>query len=157
MPGSDAWQEWSRGPYCVTTALNALDLDIVHGFLSTTTWAAGLSRTALMRAVSHSLCFSLLEDRVQIGFARVITDYATYAYLCDVYVAEAHRGQGLGRWMMLCVLDHNILRRLKRISLLTHDAETFYRELGFEAAKHGTVYLERLQSSWSRQELTHEP
>lgn len=144
MSDFSAWQEWNRGHYRITTDPEALDLDAVHAFLSTTSWASGLARPVLARAISHSLCFSLLKDQRQIGLSRVITDYATYAYLCDVYVAEAHRSQGLGRWMMRCVLDHSVLGGLKRIALLTHDAEAFYRELGFIGAKHGSIYLERL-------------
>lgn len=147
MSKLDAWQEWSRERYRVTTDPAALDFEAVHGFLSNTPWAAGLSRAALARAISHSLCFSLFEDRTQIGLARIITDYATYAYLCDVYVAEPYRGQGLGRWMMRCVLDHRVVGHLKRIALLTHDAEGFYRDLGFDAAKSGTIYLERLRAA----------
>jgi GNAT superfamily N-acetyltransferase len=144
--GPGVLQEWSKDSYRVTTDPEALDLEVVHDFLLTTSWAAGLSRVDLARAISSSLCFSLLEGQIQIGFARIITDYATYAYLCDVYIAETYRGRGLGRWMMGCVLSHRDLRRLKRISLLTHDAEGFYRDLGFGAAKQGTIYLERLQS-----------
>lgn len=139
----ERWQQWSKGRYRVTTDPSSLDLDAVHGFLRTTTWAAELSREALARAISHSLCFSLLEDQQQIGFSRVITDYETYAYLCDVYVIENRRGQGLGRWMVRCILDHCVIGRLRRIALLTHGAEAFYRDLGFTAAKHGTIYLER--------------
>lgn len=145
MSELSAWQEWTRECYRVTTSPGALDLDTVHSFLSTTSWASGLSRAVLARAISHSLCFSLFRDQQQIGLSRVITDYATYAYLCDVYVAEPHRGQGLGRWMMSCVLDHPVLGKLKRIALLTHNAEDFYRDLGFVRAKHGSIYLERLQ------------
>lgn len=145
MSELSAWQEWNRGHYRITTDPGALDLDAVHSFLRTTSWASGLSRTILTRAISHSLCFSLLKDQRQIGLSRVITDYATYAYLCDVYVAEAYRGQGLGRWMMRCVFDHYEIGGLKRVALLTHSAEAFYRELGFVGAKRGSVYLERLQ------------
>lgn len=148
MSETRVWQHWSKGRYSVTTDPGSLDFDTVHGFLRSTTWASGQSREVLSRAVAHSLCFSLFEDQRQIGFSRVITDYATYAYLCDVYVAESSRGQGLGRWMVQCVLDHAVVGRLKRVTLLTHGAEAFYRELNFDAARHGSIYLERLHSAF---------
>lgn len=147
MSNLHAWQEWSRGDYRVTTDPRALDLDAVHTFLTTTSWATGLSRAALASAIAHSLCFSLFRGQSQIGFSRIITDYVTYAYVCDVYVAEPYRAQGLGRWMMLCVFDHAVIGKLKRIALLTYNAEAFYRKLGFSPAKRGGIYLERLRSS----------
>src|SRR5260370_39171476 len=93
-----------RGTYTVATDAARLDLAAVHAFLVTAYWCEGVPRRLLERAFANSLCFSLLEDgRRQIGLARVITDSATFAYLCDVYVLAERRGRGLGRWLMECV------------------------------------------------------
>jgi GNAT superfamily N-acetyltransferase len=133
-----------NGNFTVRSGLEAVDLDTVHEFLKTTPWAADLSRAALARAIRHSLCFSLFEENRQIGFARVITDYVTYAYMCDVYVVEAQRRRGLGSWLIRCVLEHPDIASLKRIALITHDAQGFYSLLGFESASRPDNYMERI-------------
>jgi GNAT superfamily N-acetyltransferase len=93
-------RKWRRGAYLVTTDKARLDLEMVYGFLKTSYWAAGISADVVMRSVKNSLAFGLFRGDEQVGFARVVTDYATFAYLADVFVLEPHRGQGLGRWMM---------------------------------------------------------
>jgi GNAT superfamily N-acetyltransferase len=85
----------------------------------------------LERAVANSLCFALLRGKAQIGFARVVTDAATFAYLCDVYILEDHRGKGLGKWLMECLMGHPSLQGLRRFSLATRDAHRLYRQFGF--------------------------
>jgi GNAT superfamily N-acetyltransferase len=94
----------------------------------------------------NSLCFSLIEGERQIGLARVITDYVTYADLCEVYIAGERRGQGLGSWLIHSVLEHPDLVHLKRVALITHDAQTFYLGLGFRFTSHHNCYLERLKT-----------
>jgi N-acetylglutamate synthase-like GNAT family acetyltransferase len=136
-----------NGSFTVRADRNAIDFDAVYDFLKTTPWASGLSRDALDRAMRNSLCFSLFEEDRQIGFARVITDFATYAYLCDVYVTEARRSQGLGSWLIQCVLAHPEIATLKRIALITHDAQDFYLKLGFQFASKPDRYMERLTQS----------
>ena len=133
-----------NGIYSVRTGSGSVDLDAVYEFLKTAPWASGLSREALDRAMRHSLCFSLFEESRQIGFARVITDYATYAYMCDVFIVETRRGRGLGSWLIRCILEHPDVGSLKRISLITHDAQDFYRHLGFQFASHPDRYMERI-------------
>ncbi len=90
------------------------------------------------------LCFSLFRESSQVGFARLITDHVTYAYLCDVYVLEDLRGLGLGSWLIRCMLDHPDIRSIRRVSLITHDAQDFYLDLGFEFPPHPDRYLELL-------------
>jgi GNAT superfamily N-acetyltransferase len=92
-----------------------------------------------------SLCFSLKEDNKQIGLARVITDYVTYAYLCDVYIVKERRGRGLGSWLIHSVLEHPDLKNLKRVALITHDAQDFYLGLDFRFSPNSDWYMERLQ------------
>ena len=100
---------------------------------------------SLDRALRDSLCFSLREGGRQIGLARVITDCVTYAYLCDVYIMEERRGQGLGSWLIRCILEHPDLKNLKRVALITHDVQTFYLGLDFRFTSHSDCYMERLQ------------
>ncbi|WP_260706992.1 GNAT family N-acetyltransferase [Edaphobacter flagellatus] len=135
--------QWSRGTFHILTDQNALDLTAIQSFLNNAPWSYGLPLSKLKKALRHSLCFSLLENHVQIGLARVITDYTTYAYLCDVYILEEFRGQGLGSWLIQCVLEHPELQGLRRISLLTHDAQTFYKPLGFAPLLQPERYMER--------------
>jgi GNAT superfamily N-acetyltransferase len=96
-------------------------------------------------ALRNSLCFSLLEGGRQIGLARVITDCVTYAYLCDVYIVEDRRGKDLGSWLIRCVLEHPDLKHLKRVAIITHDAQTFYLGLDFRFTLDSNCYMERLQ------------
>jgi GNAT superfamily N-acetyltransferase len=125
--------ECRRDGFTVTTDPARVDLDAVHAFLSGSYWSAGIPRPLLARAIANSLCFSLLVDEggAQIGFARVVTDRATYGYLGDVYVLPQRRGAGLGRWMMECVMAHPDLAGLRRFGLVTRDAHTLYQPLGF--------------------------
>lgn len=131
--------------FVISTDPNLLDKDTVFGFLKQAKWWPGLTQESLALALHHSLCFSLLESGRQIGLARVITDCVTYAYLCDVYIVEERRGQGLGSWLIRCVLEHPNLRNLKRVALITHDAQTFYLGLDFQFTTHPNCYMERLQ------------
>jgi len=110
-----------------------LDLDVIHGFLSTAYWSAGISRKRVARAIEHSLCFGVYESKTggQVGFARVITDRAVMAHLCDVFIVEGCRGRGLGRRLVAAVLSHPDLQHLRRWTLATSDAHELYRQFGF--------------------------
>ncbi len=127
-------QQWQNGIYVIRTDPAAIDFEAAYAFLSTAPWASGLPRETLRRALRNSLCFSLLEEDRQIGLARVISDFATYAYLCDVYILASRRRRGLGSWLIRCVLEHPDIAGLKRIALITHDAQDFYRNFGFQTA-----------------------
>ena len=133
-----------RDEFKISTDPGALDTSAVFGFLAQAKWWTDLTEESLDRALRNSLCFSLLEANRQIGLARVVTDYVTYAYLCDVYIVEERRRQGLGSWLVRCVLEHPELKGLKRVALLTHDAQTFYLGLDFRFASHPNCYMEHL-------------
>jgi GNAT superfamily N-acetyltransferase len=122
-----------------------MDMEAVFQFLEQETWWTGLTTESLDCAFRNSLCFSLIEGNKQIGVARVITDYATYAYLCDVCINKESRGHGLGSWLIRSVLEHPALNHLKRVALITHDAQTFYLGLDFRFPPHPNCYMERLQ------------
>jgi GNAT superfamily N-acetyltransferase len=121
--------EQQRGEFAVSTDPARLDMDVIHGYLSRAYWCEGLPRETLERALRSSLCFGLFERDTQIGFVRVVTDYATFAYVCDVFVLESHQGKGLGTWLMQCVVSHPELQGLRRWHLTTRDAHALYRKV----------------------------
>lgn len=120
-----------RGEFRIMYGAGAVDLDAVHAFLVTSYWAEGISRDLVSRAIDGSLPFSLFRADRQIGFARAITDRATYAYVADVYVLPEYRGQGLGHWLMATMLAHPDLQGLRRLGLVTRDAHSLYAAFGF--------------------------
>ncbi|HUJ26983.1 MAG TPA: GNAT family N-acetyltransferase [Myxococcales bacterium] len=122
--------------YLVTSDV---DLDAAHAFLSRSYWSPGVSKEVLARAFAHSICFSLRCDGAQVGFARVISDRATFAYLADVYVLEEHRGRGLARRLLEAVHAHPELQSLRRWLLLTRDAHGLYRKLDWADAAPGRL------------------
>jgi GNAT superfamily N-acetyltransferase len=135
--------EWRRGAYLLTTDKTRLDLDVIHSYLKTSYWAAGISADIVIRSVENSLTFGLFEGAEQVGFARVVTDYATFAYLADVFVLEPHRGQGLGKWMMEVVFSHPELQGLRCWMLATRDAHDLYRKHAFTALKEPSIFMEK--------------
>lgn len=117
--------------FIVTSDPAAVDLEAVHAYLRTSYWAEDMPRDLLARAIANSIPFSVKRGAEQVGFARVITDRATFAYLSDVYILEAYRGRGLARRLMDAVMSHPDLQGLRRFSLTTRDAEGLYRQYGF--------------------------
>jgi GNAT superfamily N-acetyltransferase len=135
--------ELERGSLVISTDPARIDLDVVHGYLGGEAyWSRGIERDRLARAIGNSLCFSLYDGERQVGFARVITDRATFAYLCDVFVLDSHRGRGLGTWLMECVAAHPDLARLRRWVLATRDAHPFYEQLGWSRPPRPDAYME---------------
>lgn len=117
----------------VTSDRARMDLAVIHAFLSQESyWAKNISREIVERAVEHSLCFGAFEGDDQVGFARVITDYATFAYLADVFVLPSHRGRGIGKQIMEAIAQHPELHGLRRWHLVTRDAHALYAQFGFE-------------------------
>ncbi len=134
--------EWRRDDYRVSDDPALLDRALVRDFIGATYWAPGIPAPVMAKAIDCSLCFGLYRAAQQIGFARVVTDRATFAYLCDVFVLEAHRGAGLGEWLVTCVLEHPDLQGLRRFALMTRDAHELYRRFGFKPLADSTRYLE---------------
>jgi GNAT superfamily N-acetyltransferase len=124
--------EWRRGEYSISTDVEQLDLDVIHRFLSEESyWAAGVARDVVERSIENSICFGLYGASGQVGFARVVTDRAAFAYLADVFVLPDHRGRGLGKWIIETVLAHPDLQDLRRFFLGTADAHSLYERYGF--------------------------
>jgi GNAT superfamily N-acetyltransferase len=135
--------EWKRNGLVVSTDPAKLNVDAIHAFLSHAYWCEGIPRETVERAVRHSLCFGLFDGEAQVGLARVVTDHAVFAYLCDVYVLESHRGRGLGKWLIECVMAHPQLQGLRRFNLATRDAHGLYSQFGFQPLRQPEVHMER--------------
>ena len=134
--------ERTRDRFSISTDAARLDIQAMHAYLSRAYWSEGVPLEIIAKAVKHSLCFGLFDGPHQIGLARVITDKATFAYLCDVYVLEEYRGRGLGKWMMEAVCSHPDLQNLRRFSLMTRDAHGLYEKFGFTCLKDPKRYME---------------
>ena len=141
----DAPVESVRGEYTVSTDRSRIDLRAVHAFLSQSYWSPGVPEAVVRRAIAGAICFGIYHGSEQVGFARVITDQATYAYLSDVYVLESHRGRGLAKWMMSVIMAHPALHGLRRFSLSTRDAHALYEQFGFEIVANPDRQMEILR------------
>src|SRR6266571_819270 len=122
--------EWTRGEYLISTDKSRLDLVVIHSFLTTSYWAAGVTVEIVRRSIEHSLAFGVYKGDQQVGFARVITDYSTFAYIGDVFILEEFRGRGLSKWMMGAVAEHPELQGLRQWILFTRDAHRLYEKTG---------------------------
>jgi GNAT superfamily N-acetyltransferase len=134
--------EKRRGEFLISTDPERLDLNLIHGFLTDCYWAKGIPLEVVARSIRNSLCFGVYAQDNQVGFARVITDFATYAYIGDVFVLESFRGRGLGKWMMEAIMQHPRLQGLRRWSLATRDAHGLYAQFGFTPLKTPERYME---------------
>jgi GNAT superfamily N-acetyltransferase len=144
--------EVERGGYTISTDPARLDLEAIHAYLARSYWSPGIPRAIVERGVENSLCFGLFHGREQAGFARVITDGASFAYLCDVYVLEEHRGRALGRWLVEVVLGHPSLHGLRRFVLVTRDAHRLYERYGFRPLKTPERYMEiHRPAAWAKE------
>ncbi len=132
------------GDILVTTDPARLDLDTIHAFLAGTSyWAAGIPRDVMERSIRHSICFGAFDGGRQVGFARVISDRATFAYVADVFVVDSHRGRGIGKRIMACITSHPELQNLRLWTLFTRDAHGLYRQHGFREARYPDRLMER--------------
>lgn len=134
---------WRRGEFTITTDPRHLDLPLIHRTLAASYWAKGIPYDVVVRSIEHSMPFGVFRGEEQVGFARVITDRATFAYLADVFVVEAWKGKGLGTWLMEIIVAHPELQGLRRWVLLTRDAHALYRKFGFEAPQRPEAYMDR--------------
>jgi GNAT superfamily N-acetyltransferase len=123
--------EYHLNEFTISTDKSRLDVQLIHDYLSNTAyWSRGRSRETIVKSIEHSLCFGVYKGSYQVGFARVVTDYATFAWLCDVFILDDYRGQGLGKWLVTCVISHPELASLRLILLSTRDAHELYRKYG---------------------------
>lgn len=141
---------WIRENYTISTDRSLLDREIIYQYLSEESyWAKGMPRTTFEQSFKHSsLCFGLFNGNPkenqaqQVGFARVVSDLATFAYLADVFILEPHRGKGLSKWLMEVILKHPDLKELRRFMLATKDAHSLYEKFGFQSLAHPEKMME---------------
>lgn len=123
--------DFTKDGFTISIEKEKLDIDLIHSFLNRTYWAEGISKEIISRSVEGSLCFGVFENDKQVGFARMITDKATFAYLADVFIIEEYRGRGLSKWLMAVIMSHPDLQGLRRMILATKDAHGLYKQFGF--------------------------
>jgi len=135
--------ESRRAEFVISTDRTRLDLDAIHGFLTNCYWAKGIPREVVARSIEQSLCFGVYDGSgAQVGFARVISDFATIAYVGDVFVLDTHRGRGLGKWLMESITHHPALQNLRRWILTTRDAHGLYAQVGFRPVQSPERFME---------------
>lgn len=130
----------------VSTDKSRLDVDVIHGFLTGSYWAAGIPRDVVEKSIEHSLCFGAYDEGKQVGFARIISDFATFAYLADVFVVPSHRGQGVAKAIMSAIDEHPELQGLRRWQLVTRDAHSLYRQFGWRELSAPERQMERVNA-----------
>lgn len=135
--------ELHKNGYTITTDKNRLNIPFVHHFLSNKShWAKGISYGIVQRSINHSLCFGVYDKVIQVGFARIISDFATIAYLGDVFITDSHRGLGLSKWLIGVILMHPCLQGLRRWVLVTADAHGLYQKFNFKQLSKPDNYME---------------
>ncbi len=135
---------WTRNGYEISTDRSRLDLDLIHDYISKHSyWGKGRAREVVARSIENSLPFGIYQDGEQIGFARVVTDYATFAWIADLFVLSQHRGRGLSKWLMEVILAHPRLQGFRRWVLSTKDAQGLYERYGFMPLKRPERWMER--------------
>ena len=133
---------WIKDEYTLTDQFDDLDFETIHHFLKNSYWAAEIPKALVKKSCQNSLCFGIYKDKNQVGFGRIVTDYATFAFISDVFVLEAHRKKGLADWMLSCMREHPRLQGLRRWMLATLDAHALYAQHGFQALKHPDWFME---------------
>jgi GNAT superfamily N-acetyltransferase len=134
------------GEYEISTDTHRLNVEVIHNFLAEESyWSPGIPLGIVERAIQNSLCFGVYHHTAQVGFARVVTDKSTFALLADLFILSAHRGKGLSKWLMRCVVGHEDLQGLRRLLLLTSDAHGLYRQFGFQELGNPSRFMEVLR------------
>jgi GNAT superfamily N-acetyltransferase len=134
---------WTKDSLVVDTDFSRLDFELVHGFLTHSYWSPGITREAVELAAKNSVCFGLYDGAAQVGYARVITDRVSFGYLADVFLLESHRGRGHAQWFMECVLGYPEFETFRRWMLVTRDAHSLYRKVGFQELDDPSRYMVR--------------
>jgi GNAT superfamily N-acetyltransferase len=136
--------EVSKENLIISTDPQRLDLDAVCGFLSRAYWAQNRTRLTIERSLRNSLVFGVYDEKCMVAMARIVTDYATFAWLCDVFVHENYRGRGIGKWLMESILAHPELQSLRRWLLATRDAHGLYSQYGYTSLHNTERWMERI-------------
>ena len=144
--------KWAADDYTITDCRDDLDIEMIFDFLSGISyWATAISKEVVVKSIEHSVCFGVFKGAQQIGFGRVVTDRATFAYLADVFILESHRSKGLGKWLVECILAHPELQDLRRWMLATADAHQLYAQYGFVSLSNPERFMEKSNPDVYRQ------
>jgi GNAT superfamily N-acetyltransferase len=138
---------WTRGTFTISDEPERLQLEVILEYLARAYWSNQRPRAIVEKSLQHSLCFGVFHEQTQIGFARVLSDRATFAYLADVFILESHQGHGLGKWLVQTILEHPDLQHLRRWMLATRDAHGLYAQFGFTALEHPDRYMTKFDPS----------
>jgi GNAT superfamily N-acetyltransferase len=138
---------WTRDLHTISDEPERLQLEVIVEYLARAYWSNQRPRAVIEKSLKHSLCFGVYENETQIGFARVVSDHATFAYLADVFILESHQGHGLGKWLVQTILEHPELQGLRRWILATRDAHGLYAQFGFEALENPERYMTKFDST----------
>ena len=137
--------EWKKNEFIISTDKEKLDIHYIYHFLTRSYWAKGISFDKIKSSIEHSLCFGVYKQSDQIGYARVISDFATFGYLCDVFIDEGYRKKGLGKWLTDIIFDIPEFNTFRRWVLATRDAHALYQRLGFCPLSQPEYYMEKYQ------------
>jgi len=151
--------EWKKEQYTISTEKEKLDMVMIHHFLYTTAyWAVGRPMSIVRKSIENSLCFGLYDGDEQVGFSRLVTDFATFGWLCDVFILPSHRGRGLGKWLMECIMEHPDVKGLRRILLSSRDSKEFYmKSAGFRPLHYPDNWMEKFTDTPFRKQKTENP
>lgn len=141
QPGREIWQ---RGEYTISTDQSRLNISLIHDYISNDSyWGKGRAREVVERSIEHSIAFGVYKGDEQVGFARIVTDYATFAWVADVFIVPEHRGRGLSKWLMEVSIGHPKLQGFRRWVLATKDAQGLYEQFGFTKLLRPERWMER--------------
>jgi GNAT superfamily N-acetyltransferase len=132
---------WTKNTFTISDEPERLQLEVIVDSLARAYWSNQRPRAVIEKSLKHSLCFGVYENQTQIGFARVVSDHATFAYLADVFILESYQGHGLGKWLVQTILEHPDLQGLRRWILATRDAHGLYAQFGFTALENPDRYM----------------
>ena len=127
----EMFYEYQKNNFAISTNPDLLDIDMIHAFVSKSYWARGIPKALVIQSIKYSFCFGLYDQGIQIGFARLITDFTTEAKICEVFVLEPYQVRGLGKWLMECIISCPRLQGIRTLSLGTADGHDFYKKVGF--------------------------
>ncbi len=135
--------EYHREGYTISTDKSRLNVDVIHHFLSTESyWAKGVPIEIVRKGIENSLCYGVYHGDEQVGFGRIVTDYATFAYLADIFILSTERGKGLGKWLVGSMVQHPELQKLRMWTLMTTEAHGLYAQFGFQQLSHPEKQME---------------
>jgi GNAT superfamily N-acetyltransferase len=152
--------DWQKEQYSISTDKDKLDVSMIHHFLYTTAyWSIGRPMSIVKKSIKNSLCFGVYDGDQQVGFARLVTDYATFGWVCDLFILPSHRGRGLGKWLVECITGHPDVRELRRVLLSSRDAHGLYEKYGgFQPMLYPNNWMEKFTDTYSsKPKITVEP